>query len=178
LESKHRIAGIGFYVLDLLLIAGFVWANTNITRGATTPLAESYMTWVSPLTFMNTILTWGVLYILDPENRLKYRLLVAEQEADLIDVEAGILIRVTEAEQKAHQKLLHAGIDINQNNQNQERFSGNSGMQPYPRPVQPEPISYPQPEPFFDDPAMHVVNDLDEAFPFSGNSGKNHSPKV
>lgn len=112
LENRHRLAGIGFYTVDLALIAGFVWANTNAVRGVINPLAEGWLTWVSPLTFMNTILTWGVLYVLDPANRVKFKLMQAQQEAALVEIEAGILIDITEAEARAQQRLLNSGIDI------------------------------------------------------------------
>ena len=116
LEKTHRLFAIGFYVLDLLLIAGFVWANTNIAQGNHIALVDQYMTWISPLTFMNTILTWGVLFILDPEARLQYEIDRLDQQAQIIDAKTDMMIKISQAEKQSDQKLLSAGVDLDQNN--------------------------------------------------------------
>lgn len=169
LENRHRLAGIGFYTVDLALIAGFVWANTNAVRGVINPLAEGWLTWVSPLTFMNTILTWGVLYVLDPANRVKFKLMQAQQEAALVEIEAGILIDITEAEARAQQRLLNSGIDIDTGHYSPTRttikYPDHTGREYMPVPEQPErPLAWQaEPEPFWSDPQP----DQPEPFDFS-----------
>ncbi len=112
MERTHRLVAIFFYVLDIALIGGFVWANTNMVRGTNILLAEQYMEYVSPITFLNTIITWGALTILDPANRLKYRLHSATMKAQEIDIKAHTYKAIVDAEARAQELFLASGIDL------------------------------------------------------------------
>ena len=112
MDRTHRMIAIFFYVLDIALIGGFFWANTNMMRGTNILLAEQNMEYVSPITFLNTIITWGTLTIMDPANRMKYRLASAMQKAQEIDIKAHTYKAIVEAEHRAQELFLNSGIDL------------------------------------------------------------------
>ena len=111
MEPVHRGTAMLFYALDLFLIAGFVWSNTNLVLGTGLELAEGYMNWISPLTFMNTILTWGILTIVDPEKRQEHRIKRAQMEYQEIEIQTATMLAIADAERRSQTALLEAGID-------------------------------------------------------------------
>ena len=174
MEKAHRAAAMGFYALDIFLIAGFVWANTNITRGTGLALADTYMNYISPLAFLNTILTWGILTILDPENRMKYKINSAYQEAEHIKIKAGSVIAIAQAEQESQTLLLQSGVDLD--NQNTQPEPTRTFSNPLPPP--PEPNPWPVDDDFYSGDIW--VNDLPqhEPDPTRTNHNSGTPPKV
>lgn len=165
MEKTHRITAVFFYALDLVLIAGFVWANTNIARGNNMAMVEQYMTWVSPLTFMNTILTWGILTILDPENKLKYQIASLEQQAEIVSIKSDMLLLINQAEQEAEQKFANAGFLLDDKTQS---------YQPAPRRMK---VSRPPEMPNFQEDYDQILADfhLPETEPEMPTPNQNHS---
>lgn len=114
LERTHRLAAVGFYILDLLLIAGFVWADTNLNRGVSLELADQYMMYVSPITFLNALVTWGVLFVLDPKNRVAYQVRKQMQAADLLRYKTDAVINYKLVEKDSQERMKQHGITLDQ----------------------------------------------------------------
>lgn len=96
--SGHRAWAIFAYALDFLLMAGFIWVDTNLLRGNTTQIVNDYAYWIAPITGIIPILTWAGLFILDPEARDKYKMLLMERKAHEIRFKADMARQVAEAE--------------------------------------------------------------------------------
>jgi hypothetical protein len=178
MERFHRFAALTYYVIDLVLIAGFVWANTNLVRNTGLLLADSWMEWISPLTFMNTILTWGTLAILDPENRMKYKVLVAQRQVEEIQVKAEAYKAIVMAEREAEKSLAASGINLDSEPEPTRTFtpptrinSGREWQEQIARTgfTRPNPVTYTE--------SQLYPENTDEFDPYSGSltPGNNHS---
>lgn len=97
-ETAHRSWAIFAYAVDIALMIGFVWTNTNLLRGVTTEAVAQYAYWIAPITGMVPVITWGVLWILDPAEREKHQWRKMERKAHAIRLRSELAREVAEAE--------------------------------------------------------------------------------
>lgn len=124
--TSHRTWAIAVYILDFVLMAGFVWVDTNLLRGNVTQLVQDYAYWIAPVTGLIPIASWAGLFILDPEAREKYKMLLMERKAHEIRFKADMARQVAEAEIYAEQIL--APYQNDQKQPENDIYSGSVDM--------------------------------------------------
>jgi hypothetical protein len=68
----HRIAALAFYFVDLALLAGNAVLDFRLNAGlALTEPLRIYLDFIAPATPLVVGLMWSVLFILDPNNRIR-----------------------------------------------------------------------------------------------------------
>jgi hypothetical protein len=68
----HRIAALAFYFVDLALLAGNAVLDFRLNAGlALTEPLRLYLDFIAPATPLVVGLMWSVLFILDPNNRIR-----------------------------------------------------------------------------------------------------------
>lgn len=69
-DAMHRIAALVFYAIDIALLGINAFTDFNVNVGQRlAPWAQTYMTYVLPMTPVIAALGWSVLWLLDPATR-------------------------------------------------------------------------------------------------------------
>ena len=110
-DPLHRLTAIFFYAVDIFLLAGMVWMNTNLAIGTTLPIVQEYQVWIAPITFINTILTWAFLFTLDPEAREQYKIKKAFNQAALTKLRGQAARDLILVKQEVNRMLAEVGPD-------------------------------------------------------------------